>query len=86
MNQLGLKTRDFPFPGALLQLAESILMVSTPLLYMAFPPTEPEVAALLEKGEDGFVRPKAREESSGFNWSMMITGLWDLAVLSCCLY
>lgn len=47
-------------------------MVSTPLLYMVFPPTVPEQADLLEVGEDGFTRPRARDEESECRLSMMI--------------
>ena len=46
----------FAFAGALFQLAECVVMVSTPLWYMVEPPTVPGLKDLLEEGK----RPKAR--------------------------
>lgn len=82
--QSGSKGHLFPFPGALLQLAECVLMVSTPLWYMAFPPTVPELADLVEKDKDGLTRPKARDCEPDFKWAMMSGVLWDVAVVSLC--
>lgn len=84
LYQSGAKDHLFPIPGALLQLAECVLMVSTPLWYMAFPPTVPELADLIEKREDGLTRPKAKDWSPGFKWAMMGGLLWDIAVVSLC--
>ncbi len=59
-------------------------MVSTPLLYMAFPPTVPEQAELLEVDEHGLTRPKARDGETDYKLSMAAAILWDIAVVLLC--
>ena len=77
--------RIFPFSGAILKLAESILMVSTPLWYMAFPPTVAERTELLETDENRVTRPKPRDESADYMWSNAFSAMWDVLVLFSCI-
>lgn len=74
----------FPFAGALLQLLECVVMVSTPLWYMAFPPTVPELTDLLVEGEDGLMRPRARDRDPEYISSMMLALFWDIVVVLLC--
>ena len=73
-----------PFPGAVLRLAERILMISTPLWYMAFPPTVPERADLLVRGEDGLMRPRPRDEKADSARNMVSLVMWDVLVALLC--
>ncbi len=81
----GSKGHVFPLPGALLQLVECVWMVATPLLYMAFPPTVPEQADLVEVDEDGLTRPKPRDGTTDYTLSMAAAILWDIAVVLLCM-
>lgn len=82
--QSGPESHVFPFTGALFQLAECVAMVSTPLVYMAFPPTVPELTELLVEGEDGLTRPKTVEEDLEYIPSMMLAFFWDIVLLLLC--
>ena len=83
--QSGLTGKFFPFSGAILKLAESILMVSTPLWYMAFPPTVAERAELLETDESRVTRPKPRDEKADYTWSTAFSATWDVLVVLLCI-
>ena len=74
----------FPFAGALFQLAECVTMVSTPLLYMAFPTTVPELTELLVEGEDGLTRPGVSDEDPEYMSNMMLAVFWDIVVFLLC--
>jgi hypothetical protein len=76
--------RSFPFPGAILRLAEWIVMMSIPLWYLAFPPTVPERADLLVKAEDGLMRPRKKSGETESTWSVIASILWDALVVSLC--
>lgn len=76
--------RLFPFPGAILRLAEWILMMSVPLWYLAFPPAVPERADLLVKAEDGLMRPRKRDEETESAWSVIVSIIWDASVIFLC--
>ena len=71
----------FPFAGAIFHLAECVAMVSTPLWYMVNPPTVPEMSDLLEEGEGGLARPKARDGHTGYvlyKWQLFLDGnVWS---------
>lgn len=82
--QSGPESHAFPYAGALFQLLECVVMVSTPLLYMAFPPTVPELTDLLVEGEDGLTRPKTSDEDQGFMPNMMLAVFWDIVLLLLC--
>lgn len=74
----------FPFAGALFQWAECVVMVSTPLWYMAFPPTVPELKDILEEGEDGLTRPRTRVREPNYVSNMMWAARWDVVLLALC--
>ena len=81
----GSSGKFFPFSGAILKLAESIIMVSTPLWYMAFPPTVAERADLLETDENRVTRPKPRDEKANYMWSTAFSAMWDVLVVLLCI-
>ena len=74
----------FPFAGALFQLAECVAMVATPLVYMAFPPTVPELTDLLVEGGDGLTRPKIRDQEPGYISNTMLAVFSDIVLLLLC--
>ena len=59
-------------------------MISTPLWYMAFPPTVPERADLLVRGEDDLIRPRPRDEKADSAWNMVSLVIWDVLVALLC--
>lgn len=66
-------------------MAECILIVSTSLLYTAFPPNVPEPVDLLEEGEEGDPsRPRTRAEGPILIWSMMAAVIRDIVMVRLC--
>ena len=76
----------FPFPGAFLTFIDCLRSISAPLWYMAFPPTVPERADLLEMDENGVNRPKARSQKLEYTSSVLFSAIWDVVVVLLCIY
>ncbi|KAL9125939.1 MAG: hypothetical protein Q9217_004934 [Psora testacea] len=59
----------FPFPGAIVKLASSILKTTLPVRYTLWPPTLPERRRLVEEDEKGVRRPKKEwKEGQAGEW------------------